>query len=228
LLIVIGKGGRVEQANILKSSGFPRLDHAAIGMAQEDWTYEPAHVGGCPIEFTRTVTVSWTLPGTPTPQRRGRERRDAFPRSIMSGGRIMGGGNESGVLGGPYVPGLAEISGPRPDAETSAGTIEDLPDGAISETPDATPPRRRGFRSVSSLDYPRVSAERGQKGAVTLELLVSADGRVADATVQSSSGYPRLDRAAVGMALEDWRYEPARKAGERVESRVRVRVDWVP
>jgi TonB family protein len=228
LNVIIGKTGRIEQASVLKSSGFPRLDHAAIGMAQEDWSYEPAKFDGCPIVFPWSVDVNWILPGAPPPQPRRRERREAFPRSIMSGGRLMGQGNADGVLGGNFVPGLAELSGDRPPAETSAGAIEDLSDEAATATQDVTPPRRRGSRIVSSLDYPRVSAAEGQKGSVILNLLVSADGRVADATILSSSGYPRLDRAAVGMAIEDWRYEPARKAGQPVESWVRARVDWVP
>lgn len=45
--------------------------------------------------------------------------------------------------------------------------------------------------------YPAASRRLGEEGAVHLLVLVAADGRVADARIESSSGYPRLDQASV-------------------------------
>lgn len=51
-----------------------------------------------------------------------------------------------------------------------------------------------------------------------LELLVQDDGTVTDVSVKQSSGYARLDRAAVD-AVQRWRYTPAQQNGQPIEYR---------
>lgn len=58
--------------------------------------------------------------------------------------------------------------------------------------------------------YPAVSRRRGEKGKVLLRVLVSADGRSQEVRLHASSGFPRLDRAALD-AVRDWRFLPARR-----------------
>lgn len=58
---------------------------------------------------------------------------------------------------------------------------------------------------------------RGQEGAVVLSLLIGADGRVRDISVQQSSGYPLLDEAAI-KAVQRWHFHPATRGG--------VALDW--
>ena len=52
-----------------------------------------------------------------------------------------------------------------------------------------------------------------------------ASGKVADVTVQQSSGYLRLDKAALS-AVQHWRYQPAQRAGEAIDYRYRQRVEF--
>lgn len=66
--------------------------------------------------------------------------------------------------------------------------------------------------------YPPLSKRRGEEGVVILELLITAEGRVSDLKVSQSSGFPRLDQAALD-AVERWRYEPARRNGVAIEYR---------
>jgi protein TonB len=60
-------------------------------------------------------------------------------------------------------------------------------------------------------DYPRLSRRLGEEGVVVLRVRVASDGSVA-ATVERSSGFERLDRAAVA-AIETWSFAPATRDG---------------
>jgi protein TonB len=63
--------------------------------------------------------------------------------------------------------------------------------------------------------YPSESRRRGEEGVVRLALRVSIDGRVEAAEVSTSSGFPRLDEAALEAARR-WRFRPAMQAGQPV------------
>ena len=67
--------------------------------------------------------------------------------------------------------------------------------------------------------YPRLSRRRGEEGHVTITLTVLADGSADNITVSRSSGYPLLDKAALG-AVRKSRYKPATKKGRPVESTI--------
>lgn len=61
------------------------------------------------------------------------------------------------------------------------------------------------------------AAGLGSQGRVRLRLLVRSDGSVGHVDVVVPSGEPELDRAAA-EALRRWRFEPARRGGEPVDS----------
>lgn len=67
---------------------------------------------------------------------------------------------------------------------------------------------------LSKPDYPPVSRRLGQEGVVTLMLYVKENGRVGDAKVEKSSGFPKLDEAAVAHALRNWRFKPGTENGK--------------
>jgi len=48
--------------------------------------------------------------------------------------------------------------------------------------------------------YPAESRKLGESGVVVVRVLIAASGKVADAKVSRSSGYPRLDEAALTAA----------------------------
>lgn len=53
----------------------------------------------------------------------------------------------------------------------------------------------------------------GEEGRVVLRVLVSADGRAEQVELAKSSGYDRLDQAAI-KAVRNWRFKPGTKNGE--------------
>lgn len=75
--------------------------------------------------------------------------------------------------------------------------------------------------------YPPASRRAGEAGSVVVGVLVGADGRVADAEVARSSGYERLDSAAVRQARSAWRFRPATRDSIAVESRHQITVTFV-
>jgi protein TonB len=68
-------------------------------------------------------------------------------------------------------------------------------------------------------NYPASAQRRGIQGTTLLEVLVAADGRVAEVVVKESAGHPDLD-AAAAEAVRRWRFEPARRGSQAVAMRV--------
>ncbi|MFW6067059.1 MAG: TonB family protein [Myxococcota bacterium] len=68
--------------------------------------------------------------------------------------------------------------------------------------------------------YPADALAEGREASVELLVTVSAEGEVDEAEVVVSGGAD-FDRAAL-RAVERWRFEPARRGGEPVASRIRV------
>jgi protein TonB len=66
LSFVVGVDGNVVKVDILKSSGFKRLDDAAIQQIYK-WQFKPALVDGKPIEQTKTKRMKFSLSNEHTP-----------------------------------------------------------------------------------------------------------------------------------------------------------------
>lgn len=73
--------------------------------------------------------------------------------------------------------------------------------------------------------YPRLARKRGREGTVILQVMVNRDGRVDDLTVETSSGFGQLDRAAIS-AVKKWHFEPGKHGKERVGMWVKVPVTF--
>lgn len=63
--------------------------------------------------------------------------------------------------------------------------------------------------------YPALSRRLGETGKVVVRVLLDREGRVAEATIEQSSTYTRLDEAALA-AVRHWRCAPAQRAGQPV------------
>ena len=75
-------------------------------------------------------------------------------------------------------------------------------------------------------NYPPEEARRGVQGTTVLIVRIDANGGVLDVEVERSSGNRNLDREAV-KAAKRWRFNPESRDGRKVESRVRVPVEFV-
>jgi TonB family protein len=102
---------------------------------------------------------------------------------------------------------------------------------ATSSVAEATSPRIIAARfDADYLDnpapqYPAVSRRRGEEGIVLIRAHVRADGSPAEVRLQQTSGHPRLDAAAL-TAVKQWRFVPAKRGVDAVESWVVVPVEF--
>ena len=60
--------------------------------------------------------------------------------------------------------------------------------------------------------YPRLSRRMGEQGTVMVRVLILADGHPDKAEIRTSSGYPRLDEAAIA-SVQGWRFVPGKRNG---------------
>jgi protein TonB len=71
--------------------------------------------------------------------------------------------------------------------------------------------------------YPALARRRQWQGTVVLEVLVKADGLVAELSVEQGSGHRVLDEAALA-AVRNWRFTPGRQGRQPVAMKVLVPV----
>jgi protein TonB len=76
-----------------------------------------------------------------------------------------------------------------------------------------------------SPDYPALSRRQGEEGRVLMKVLVSASGGAEDVQIEKSSGYDRLDNAALN-AVKRWRFIPAKKNNQPLSAYVLVPVKF--
>lgn len=70
--------------------------------------------------------------------------------------------------------------------------------------------------------YPRLSRRRNEEGRVMLSLLITAEGRFRDIQVDQSSGYQRLDQAAIKTLHRIQNFEPLPTELGRLDWLIRV------
>lgn len=102
-----------------------------------------------------------------------------------------------------------------------------------TERPPPTPPAPPAPKPVQRVapvvkaancrkpDYPAISERLGETGTVVLQLLVGTDGKVTDSRIEKSSGYPRLDEAAV-RGLSACRFAPGTVDGRPAPAWARI------
>lgn len=81
------------------------------------------------------------------------------------------------------------------------------------------------FASCAKPKYPAPSLARGSVGTVAMQFNVTADGRIADGKVESSSGDPLLDEAAL-TALNKCTFKPGTRNGKPEAMPAHVKYVW--
>jgi protein TonB len=122
----------------------------------------------------------------------------------------------------PRPVALAEPTpAPAPDAPTGAAAPQPPapPMAAATQSAPAPAPARLELPS-SEADYlqnpkpvyPPLSRRLGEQGRVMVRVLIAADGTVQSASLARSSGFNRLDEAAMAAVLK-WRFVPGKRGG---------------
>jgi periplasmic protein TonB len=135
--------------------------------------------------------------------------------------RPLHGAEKSPRLGPAAVAPLART--PRQhlaEANQEVEVIQLAAEAIAGAKVDQLPQRLPANRPPS---YPREALRQGIEGRVLLRLRISISGQVDEAGIASSSGSTHLDDAALAAVLQ-WKFDPARRAGEAVAFEVIVPV----
>ena len=117
-------------------------------------------------------------------------------------------------------PTPASALAPAPVA-AAAAPVAAAPAGPSAAAPTVTAPSVPKLELPSSdadylhnpkPPYPPLSKRLGEQGNVLVRTLIGADGVPQKAEIKQSSGFDRLDQAALATALR-WRYVPGKRAG---------------
>jgi protein TonB len=119
-----------------------------------------------------------------------------------------------------WMPPAPEIAIELPAESASAISVAAVGEpslmAAVSRTPIMIPPRLDRERSKIVPDYPLASKLLGEEGRVLVNVHILPNGSASEVQVLKSSGFLRLDDAAVEHVRRDWRFVPARLDGEAV------------
>jgi periplasmic protein TonB len=97
---------------------------------------------------------------------------------------------------------------------------------AVTGSPSAGAPAQ-DLKTANRVDpiYPPASRRAGEQGTVRLKVLVDTNGRASNVAVSQTSGFPRLDQAAV-EAVKKWRFVAATDGTNKIQAYTQVAVTF--
>ncbi|HZY19375.1 MAG TPA: TonB family protein [Ramlibacter sp.] len=120
------------------------------------------------------------------------------------------------------------VSTPQPPAPPVAAPVAPSPAPAPALAPARVelPSTDADYLQNPKPAYPPMSKRLGEQGKVIVRVLIGTDGTAQKAEVAESSGFERLDQAAVNTVLK-WRYVPGRRGGVPETMWFRVPINFV-
>lgn len=120
-------------------------------------------------------------------------------------------------------PEPAREEAPEPPVTQTAPSVPTPPAPAVQQAapaPEApapvTPPRTDAAHlNNPAPQYPALSRRLGEQGRVMLDVYILPDGSVGEIKLNKSSGFPRLDNAAL-QAVKAWKYVPAKRGNKPI------------
>ena len=114
---------------------------------------------------------------------------------------------------------------------TGSGSKASGAENAAQNAPKKNPggdfegPRPASHMNNPKPEYPTIAIRRQWEGRVMLKVFVLANGTAGEVRVATSSGHEVLDEAAVD-AVRRWRFVPAKREGQPVDSWVSFPINW--
>lgn len=126
---------------------------------------------------------------------------------------------------------------PSPNAPVGVTTPQPVaapisaPVAAVAAAPAAPPSVQLPSSDANYLQnpkpaYPPISRRLNEQGKTTVRVLINIDGSPQRAEIATSSGYDRLDQAAV-TAVMRWRFVPGKRGGVPEAMWFNVPINWV-
>ena len=113
-------------------------------------------------------------------------------------------------------PELAPVVEKTPPKEEAPPEVAAQPAPPVKEPEAVIPPRSDAAHlNNPAPTYPSMSRRLGEQGRVVLDVYILANGQVGELRIKQSSGFKRLDDAAM-QAVKKWQYVPARRGNEAI------------
>jgi protein TonB len=133
------------------------------------------------------------------------------------------------VIQPPIAAATPVITAPTAPAISVSPTQSTAPTAPTAPTPPS-PSIRTGAAiqpgaSCAKPDYPSASRRLEEEGTVSLKFLIGADGRVLQAEIEKTSGFPRLDEAARN-ALSKCQFRAGTIDGKAEQSWASIKYTW--
>jgi protein TonB len=108
---------------------------------------------------------------------------------------------------------ISNVTSERPVAAPPPVAAPKPVERDVVRTPPST--QGRGAR-ITQPEYPPASRRAGEEGTVQLKVYVLESGRAGEVEVARSSGFPKLDEAAVNEVKRNWRFVAGKEDGKPV------------
>lgn len=139
-------------------------------------------------------------------------------------------------IAAPLPPAIADPT-PAPNAPTGTSAAQPAPAsvaapltaGPVSQTAAAAvqlPSSDADYLQNPKPAFPAISRRLNEQGKTTVRVLIGADGQPQRAEIGKSSGFPRLDDAALATVMR-WRYVPGKRGGIAEAMWFDVPLNWV-
>lgn len=197
--IVVAHDGTVQSACVERALGYG-LDEEAVN-AIRSWKFTPATFNGQPVATALLIEVEF-------------HPSDKSDGTIPNNAKTV---SAEGVAGEPAEAAPSDVKPAAANATDQAFTR--ITPVAIGK--GVTPPRLIYSPAPESA---QASGPAKYSGTVTLQLVVSAEGKAENIKILKSLG-PGLDQKAID-ALHQWKFEPAMKDGHPVAVEIAVEVDF--
>ena len=113
----------------------------------------------------------------------------------------------------PALPAIAAPVAAAPVAAPAAPAVQ-LPSSDADYLQNPRPP------------YPAISRRLNEQGKTTVRVLIGTDGLPQRAEISKSSGFSRLDDAAMATVMR-WRYVPGKRGGVAEAMWFNVPINWI-
>ncbi len=90
-----------------------------------------------------------------------------------------------------------------------------IPDNTTNDVPVNLLNLNADYLNNPAPDYPSTSRKIGEQGRVLLRAMINSDGTIAQLALRKSSGFNRLDQAALDT-VKKWRFVPAQRGEQKI------------
>ena len=115
---------------------------------------------------------------------------------------------------------------PQPAAAPIAAPVAAAPVAAPAQPAVQLPSSDADYLQNPRPPYPAISRRLNEQGKTTVRVLIGIDGQPQRAEISKSSGFARLDDAAVATVMR-WRFVPGKRDGVAEAMWFNVPINWV-